>query len=243
MARTELPRTLTQTVADLQEEIRKRERHLSLGNTRLISTGCRALDETLPLQGVRAGSLIEWLNADGTHSSVALSLRVGREVVGTKHRAIFIDHRQVLHPLALASLGFDLTRVVIVRPATEREALWACEESLRCCGVRLVWASLDRLSSNSFRRLQLAAESSGCIGFLSRPAKARSQPSWADVRFQVHPCLSRTRSPIFQIEVASCHGKPRRMEAHIMLDSLTGTIHEVSTTISSTNTIPLPMVS
>lgn len=238
MAAPLLPRTLSQTVADLQQEIRKRERSFSCGTKSLVSTGCRALDETLPLQGMQAGSLIEWLNAEGTHSSVALSLRVGREVVGTKHRAVFIDYRQVLHPLALASLGFDLTRVVLVRPATEREALWACEESLRCSGVRLVWASLDRLSSNSFRRLQLAAESSGAIGFLSRPAKARSQPSWAEVRLQVQPCSSRTRSPCFQIEVASCHGKPRRMEVRIMLDSLTGTIHEVPTT-----KIPLPLVS
>jgi hypothetical protein len=41
------------------------------------------------------------------------------------------------------------------------------------------------LSDRPFRRLQLAAEAGGGLGFLVRPMACRAEPSWAAVRLGV----------------------------------------------------------
>jgi len=227
-------------IASLQEEIRRHERSISQARNEVASTGCAPFNDLFPQQGIREGSLVEWLDASNYGNAALLSLRVARAILDEEQAIIVIDPSRALYPMALATLGFNLAQVVFVHPATEQEALWACEESLRCPGVRLVWAQLPQVSSHNFRRLQLAAESSRGIGFLSRTASARYHPSWADVRLLVHPSRGPTSSPCFRVEVAYSHGKPRRSSVHLMLDTVAGTIHEVPRHIPE---IPLPLVS
>ena len=52
---------------------------------------------------------------------------------------------------------------------------------------------IDRLRTQEFRRLQLAAESGTAVGLLIRPAAARRQSGWADIRLLVtgRPSLPR----------------------------------------------------
>jgi protein ImuA len=100
---------------------------------------------------------------------------------------VIVDARRQVYPLALAALGFDLSTVLMVRPKSQRDLLWTCEECLRSGAVDMVWARIEHLGPIAFRRLQLAAEKSRAIGFLMRPAGAIRQPSWADVRLSVAP--------------------------------------------------------
>lgn len=219
--------TQKQTIVELRKRILAWEGRLSHVLTACISTGCDALDAMFPGHGVRQGSLVEWIEDGDASGAGTLSLLVGRRFCNTDRPAIIVDFQQQMYPVALSVFGFDFSTLVVVHPNSEREALWACEESLRCKAVALVWARVEHLTGLAFRRLQLAAEESGGVGFLVRSATALKQPSWADVRLLVTPRPAYGESPRFQMKVAYSHGKPMRSVADIEIDAHRGTLHEV----------------
>lgn len=141
---------------------------------------------------------------------------------------VLIDPRRQIYPAALAALGWDLTRVVIIRPSCERETLWACEEALRCEAVGVVWAQLDECAGTPFRRLRLAAEQSRGLGLLLRPEKCLKRPSWAEARLVVQPQPSEDESLRLRVEVVYRQGGSGHLVANIEIDNMRGTIHEVS---------------
>jgi protein ImuA len=100
---------------------------------------------------------------------------------------VVLDRARAFYPPAAAGWGVDPARLIVVRPRTARDEIWAAVQSLRSPVVAAVWAMIDRLDSRNFRRLQLAAEAGGTLGVLVRGASARGQPSWADVRLGVKP--------------------------------------------------------
>jgi hypothetical protein len=51
----------------------------------------------------------------------------------------------------------------------------------------VVWTWIEQIDPRSFRRLQLAAESGGTLGFLMRPAAVQGRPTWSDVQLLVRP--------------------------------------------------------
>ncbi len=218
--------TRKQTIVELRSRLRAWERRWPQVATAFISTGCDALDAMFPGHGVRRGSLVEWVGDGDASGAGTLSLLVGRRLCGTDRPAILVDFQQQIYPVALSAFGFDLSTLVVVRPHSEREALWACEESLRCKAVAVVWARIEHLTGIAFRRLQLAAEESGGVGFFVRSAAALKQPSWADVRLRVVPRPAHGESPCFQMQVASSRGKTMRSAADIEIDALRGTLHE-----------------
>lgn len=231
-----------QTIAELRSAIRHWGRGQDSSDD-VVSTGTPALDELFPGRGIPRGSLVEWLEAEEAGGAVTLSLAVGGQVVPRGWPMILIDPSRELSPLALKTLGMDLTRLVLVHPETEREALWVCEESLRCRGVGLVWMNfigVSRTQGNgtSVRRLQLAAEEGGTIGFLLRPEAARRQPSWAKTRLLVQPVPSGGASWRLRVESVSSQGWPERSTSEILIDSMLGTIQDVSP-IQSSSSVPV----
>jgi hypothetical protein len=217
-----------QTIAELQKRIQSCVRAYGSETAAVRSTGWMAIDDLFPGQGIREGTLVEWLG-DGIASGAAmLSLLVGRKICPAGRPVVVIETRRSLFPPTLKALGFDLSHMVMAYPSSEAEALWTCEQALRCAGIGLVWMRSPHLSSLGFRRLQLAAEVSRGIGFLLRSAKAAHQPSWADARFLVRPRPSHAAFPRFFLEVAHSHGRSRRSQVDIMFDNSKGTIHEVS---------------
>jgi hypothetical protein len=100
---------------------------------------------------------------------------------------VVIDRRQTFYPPAAAAWGIDLNRLIIVRPRTTRDELWAAVQSLRSPAVAAVWAPIERLDARAFRQLQLAAQAGRTLGLLLRPWHVRGQPSWADVQVEVRP--------------------------------------------------------
>lgn len=110
------------------------------------------------------------------------------------------------YPPAAAAWGIDLSRLVVLRAASEADALWALDQALRCPGVGAVWARWDALEGRDFRRLQLAAEEGGAVGLLLRPATRRGHPTWADVQWLVQPLAGK------QVEDRSARGGSQRSE-------------------------------
>lgn len=212
------------TLVELQSQIRAREKSSPIRKAESVfSSSCRALDALFPAEGIQPGSLVEWIGEGGVGT---LSLLVCRHMMESRRPIVIVDSQHKIFSLALAALGFDLSSVVFVHPNSDRETLWACEESLRCRAVGLLWARLERLSSTAFRRLRLAAEESNVVGFLVRSTAAIKQPSWANTRLMVQPRPSRGNALRFHMEVIYSQGIPKRRTAHIEMNSLRGTLHE-----------------
>jgi len=90
--------------------------------------------------------------------------------------------------------------MILVRPSGPRLTLWAWEQALRFRGMAVTLGELESLSDRPFRRLQLAAESGGGLGFLVRPMACRAEPSWAAVRLGVTALPSAELSRRWRVE-------------------------------------------
>jgi cell division inhibitor SulA/protein ImuA len=83
---------------------------------------------------------------------------------------------------ALAQQGIELGRLLVVRPASATEALWAAEQALGSgiCAAVFLW--LKGTDDRWLRRLKLAAEAGGALGVLFRPERHRFESSPASLR-------------------------------------------------------------
>jgi protein ImuA len=221
-----------------------------------ISTGVEALDRLLPDAGFRKGTLVEWLAEAGSGDQLAL-LAAAPALV--EDRPLFvIDGEATFYPPAAAALGIDLSRLVLVRPrkaaratttgaktaaktavkkeAPNDETLWALEQTLQSRGVAVTFCRLERMNARVFRRLQLAVERGGGVGFLIRAPSARSDPSWSDVRLSVE-AVPATFSPgklslsgrRWRVEVLRCRrGAAGQRSIVLEFNDATHTLHPIA---------------
>jgi protein ImuA len=152
-----------------------------------IGSGCPPLDRLLPQRGFARGSLVEWL-ADGPGSGASmLALVAAREACRQGGVLVVVDRQGTFYPPAAAAWRIDLQSMIVVRPQNDKDEQWTLDQALRCEHVAAVMAWPQRLDGHTFRRLQLAAETSGSLGLLVRPLSARREPSWANVRLLISP--------------------------------------------------------
>ena len=161
---------------------------------RTIGSGCDALDELLPEKGFRPGTLIEWLSAAAGGGAGTLALLAARQaLLGTQQAGgeaaalVVLDSRGDFCPPAAVRLGIAAHRLVVIHPGSVADHHWAMNQALRSSAAAAVLAWPPAIDDRTFRRWQLAAEEGGGFGLLVRPAAARVEPSWADVRLLVEP--------------------------------------------------------
>lgn len=108
---------------------------------------------------------------------------------GAERMLVIVDREgswtERFYPPAAAALGIDLSRMLVLRPHGEQDAIWCLDQALRCRGVGGVWCEWDAMDDRVFRRLQLAAEQGHALGMLVRSAAYCGQPSWAHVQLLV----------------------------------------------------------
>lgn len=172
---------------------------------RAISTGCSPIDELLPQGGLLPGTLVEWLSEHPGSGAGMLAMMSARQACSEGKVLVIMDRARQFYPPAITAWGIDLERLLVLRPESESDELWALDQVLRSPSVGAVWAPLARIDVREFRRLQLAAESGGTIGLLIRPAHVRFEPSWAETQFFVHPTASPTGWR-FNVEVTRSRG-------------------------------------
>ncbi|MGB0713694.1 MAG: translesion DNA synthesis-associated protein ImuA [Gammaproteobacteria bacterium] len=87
----------------------------------------------------------------------------------------------------LVRRGVDPSRVLIVRPKTPEDALWALEQALRSgtCSAVLAWPGM--LDERALRRLQLAAGTGDCWGIVFQSERAIRRASPAALRLRLQP--------------------------------------------------------
>jgi cell division inhibitor SulA/protein ImuA len=181
-----MPRDAT-SIADILADARVwKLKDASAAPTRPVwSTGKSSLDARLPGGGWPTASLIEVLLDDTGLGEVQLFLPAlveSQRRVGDVPWLVWIAPPHEPYAPALAQQGIELTRLLVVRPTSATEALWAAEQALSSgvCAAVLLW--LKGTDDRWLRRLKLAAEAGGALGVLFRPARHRFESSPASLR-------------------------------------------------------------
>jgi len=134
--------------------------------------------------------------------------RVGREPAGANPNAhdpghprptkwvFYIDTAGDFYPPAVVQLGLPLERLLVIRTKRNVDALWVCEQVLRCQAVAAVVLPIRAMDAYVSRRLQLAAEAGGGLGFLLR-SDARGGHTFAATRLRIDPLPNKDPTPCF----------------------------------------------
>jgi protein ImuA len=181
------PSRSSTVIDDLRDRIRGIEAYRPhAGQRDTVSTGFPALNRLLVSGGLPRGTLAEWTgDADGS-GAVTLALAVAGHLLRGDGTLVVIDEGGDFYPVGAAQLAIPLDRTAVVRPDSPKSALWVWEQSLRCPGVAVTFGKIDTRNDRALRRLQMAAESGGGLGFLVPPPGSPGTP-WAATRIQVEP--------------------------------------------------------
>jgi hypothetical protein len=172
-----------------------------------LSSGFASLDKLLPAQGLLGGTLVEWLSDGPGTGAMTLALAIGARLTRTEGVVVIVDAQRELFPPAAAALGVPLERTVIVQPGDLRAQWWALEQSLLCGAVTATLGRVERIDERALRRLLLAAEKGGGLGFLVRPARSARITLCAGLRFLVTTISGASRGGWrLKVELLACRG-------------------------------------
>ena len=138
-----------------------------------IPTGFSELDDELPGGGWPRGVVSELLTE--RHGIGELSLLVPALAQLSKQDGwlMLIAPPWIPYAPALAARGIRLSRVIVANTVTDKDTLWAAEQSLRAGNCPMVLAWPGTVGEHALRRLQLAAEEGGSFGVMfGEPARA-----------------------------------------------------------------------
>ena len=147
------------------------------------STGHPALDALLPQGGWPRRALTELLlHADGL-GELELVFPVVARLTRDGGTVVVIAPPYIPYAPAWQAAGVDLAHVEIV-DAEPRDALWAFEQCLRsgACAAVLGWP--HNADAQALRRLQVAADTGDCMGFVFRDRRHGANPSPAALRVE-----------------------------------------------------------
>jgi protein ImuA len=179
--------SIRDTIESLRARMRQSPSFSSPEEVDLVSTGCADWDRWLPAGGFPRGALVEWFGVQAGGGAGTLALQVAREACASGGWLVVIDSERNFYPPAALAHRIDLHRLIVLRPANRQDLYWSVQQALACPAVGAVWGALDSIDEIAFRRFQLAAESSGCLGMFLRPAAARGLPSWSELQLGVEP--------------------------------------------------------
>jgi hypothetical protein len=156
-----------------------------------IPTGFAELDAQLPGGGWPAGAITEMYAERPGVGELKLFLPAAARLTQDGRWLTIIAPPHIPYAPALAANGVRLEHLLLVRPGSAEDDLWAAEQALRasCCGAVLLWQ--DHVNERALRRLQLAAESGSPALFLFRSSRA-APASPAALRLHVSRAEGRT---------------------------------------------------
>lgn len=154
----------------------------------LFSSDVADVQAMLSSGRVAPGTLMECLADVEGSGAMSLACRLaGCLQHDSRGSVVIVDSSGDFSPLGAVSLGLILEQTVMVRPATQRDELWAVEQSLRCPGVAVVVYRLGSVDARIGRRLMLAAEVGNTVGLFVRPASVQQHSSFASLRLHIQP--------------------------------------------------------
>jgi hypothetical protein len=164
-------------------------------------TGHPALDALLPDGGWPRGALTEILHARDGVGELQLVLPTLAALTRRGERVVWVAPPYTPCAMALAQRGVVLDQLVVLRPSGQQDTLWAIEQCLRSGAVGAVLAWPGRVDTTTLRRLALAAEAGGALGFVWRDVRAAHESSPAALRLVAQREYARE-----QVRVLRCRG-------------------------------------
>jgi len=193
-------------LGDLMQRIRSLERLDRKAQwTSGLPSGFAALDRLMPEGGFVGGTLVEWLSEGHGSGAMTLALAVSGRLMGDEGMLAFVDGAREFFPPAAAGLGVSLERTIVMQPCDARLQWWAFEQSLLSAAVTVTLGKIEKANERVLRRLLLAVEKGGGVGFLMRPASASA--FGAHLRFLVTTTsATQTAGWRLQVELLACRG-------------------------------------
>lgn len=166
----------------------------------VLPIGVPEIDSHLPGCGLARGGIHDVVG-DLPAITGFLSALLGRQKA-IRH-LLWVTPQADLHAPGLAQFGLDHRRLMLACTRRGDDRLWAAEEGLRESSIGAVIAEVDDADLTETKRLQLATEASGSIGFLIR---RRRQASAALTRWLIEPASSMDCSTAWQVTLERCRG-------------------------------------
>ncbi len=156
------------------------------GRGPLRPSGWAALDSLLG-GGWACGGVHELVSSSPAGPLWTVAWQASGAAAAVVRRPILcIDERDEIYPPGVVQLGVPLDWLLVVRVRQRLDALWVCEQALRSRALATVIAPLRSIDPHTSRRLQLAAELGGGLGFLILD-QPRGSPTFAVTRLQIDP--------------------------------------------------------
>jgi hypothetical protein len=143
-----------------------------------VPTGYAELDVHLPGAGWPTGVITEIHVERPGIGELQLVMPAAARLTQADRWQVMIAPPYLPYAPALAAHGVKLSRLMLIRPKTLAEQLWACEQALQTtsCGTVMLWLdqTSERIPENALRRLQLTAERREVLTMLFRASRASS---------------------------------------------------------------------
>ncbi len=168
-------------------------------NTRTISTGYPMLDALLADRGWPKAGLVELLSAQMGIGELRLLAPALAKLSAREARwIVWINPPHIPYAPALAEIGIDIGKVLLVQPKTHLDALWALEQAVKSgsCSAALAWLDESRLTVKDVRRLKLSARRGESLTVLFRPSTAAQRQSMAELRILIRQTATPDHSSI-----------------------------------------------
>ena len=149
------------------------------------STGDKKLDNILPGGGWPKKGLVEVINQYHGIGELQLLIPLMLSVIKQGKWILWVCPPHIVYAPALQQAGIDTDQILVVNKAVPcKDALWSIERALRSnnCGLVLTWQTW--LSVKVLRRLQLAAETGGTLGFIFKSRDNKYSPSRMRIRIK-----------------------------------------------------------
>ncbi len=182
-------------------------------------------------------------------TAAAMGLPIERTVIlrDTSPKAVQTKADQASRTMADAKTADSQTATNRAKSLEDNDFLWSIDQALRCPAVAAVWGALDTIDARWFRRFQLSAESSGCLGLFVQPLSAASVPTWADVQWLVKGLSSadrvsfepdRNEQPV-RLTLSRCRGTFAGKTVCLGINTVTGDVQEARDSHEPTNRLPV----
>ena len=162
-----------------------RGRECGDGHLPTVPTGFASLDAALPGGGWPANVLMEMVVPAWGIGELRLLLPLMLVLQRQGGWLVWITPPYLPYAPALAGLGIDLSRVLLIEPKRDRDVLWSMEKALRTSSTGMVLAWPPKLQQGQVRRLQLAAEAGQTLGVVFNTLDYG--PSPAALRLKLKP--------------------------------------------------------
>jgi len=154
-----------------------------IGKVNRSNTGYKNLDSILPGGGWPKKGLVEIINQCHGVGELQLLIPLMLSVIKQGKWILWVCPPHIVYAPALLQAGIDANQILVVNKAVPcKDALWSMERALRSssCGLVLAWQTW--LSVKVLRRLQLAAETGGTLGFIFKSRDNKYSPSNMRIR-------------------------------------------------------------